>query len=166
MSTSMRRSREKALAEADNFKNLLKPEITCERFEFAGSLRRGKADVGDIDICCIPRFADLPKMGDLFGETERANLLWQRVNDMVGIGTFTKHIKETAAGPRPKWGDGCRAIEFRGCAYEIQMCDPDNWALWLAVRTGPAELSKEIVTRLPKYGYTSRDGFYIHLTPK
>ncbi len=160
MSTSMRRTRDQALIHALDFRRLLSPDVTCERFEFAGSLRRQKPDVGDCDVVAIPKFGEIPS-GDMFGTPVRVNLLWHRVDEHLAAGTFTKHVKETTAGPRTKWGNTSRAIEFRGCAYEIELADADNWALKMIVRTGPAELSMEVVTRLKKYGYPSREGFYI-----
>lgn len=160
MSTSMRRTRAQALDLADQFANLLAPAVTCDRFEFAGSLRRQRPDVGDIDIVAIPKWGEMPG-DDMLQTPTVVNLLWHRIDDLIKAGTFTKHIKDTLAGPRTKWGEGCRAIEFRGCAFEIQLADVDNWGGWMAVRTGPAELSKDLVTRIPKYGHTLRDGFYV-----
>lgn len=160
MSTSMRRNRLHALALVAHFEALIKPALTCERWEVAGSIRRLKPDVGDVDVVAIPRFEERPA-ADMFGTPTMTNLLWRRIDDLVDIGEFSKHVKDTAVGERTKWGEKCRAIEFRGCCFEVELADKDNWAMRLLVRTGPEGLPKEVVTRLPKYGYASRDGFYI-----
>lgn len=156
----MRRSRAQALALAEQFANLLAVPMTCERFEFAGSLRRQRPDVGDIDIVAIGKVGEIPG-ADMFNTPTTVNLLWHRIDDLLRLQTFTKHIKDTAAGPRTKWGDGCRAIEFRGCCFEIQLADADNFGPWLAIRTGPAATSEALVTRIKKYGYACRDGFKV-----
>lgn len=160
MSIGRKLIRVKALSLADDFLNLIRPTLTCERYEWAGSLRRQKSDVNDFDAVAIPRFAELPA-ADMFGTPTMTNLLWRRVDDLVESGEFSKHVKDTRVGERTKWGEKCRAIEFRGCCFEVELADADNWAMRMLVRTGPEGLPKEVVTRLPKYGYTSRDGFYI-----
>jgi hypothetical protein len=163
MSTSLRRTHAQAVTELDDFRALIRPDLYAERWEVAGSIRRQSPEVGDCDIVAIPKFGDMPVEGDLFGATTRQNLLWARVDDLVKLGTFAKHVKDTEAGPRTKWGDKTRAIEFRGTAYEITICDEANWFLWLAIRTGPGVLSKELVTRLPQRGYTFTGDHNFHL---
>ena len=149
MSLETKRPLAKVLAELDDFTNLIRPNCCCLRWKVAGSIRRQRAEVSDVDIVAIPTCADVPVEGSLLGDTERRNLLWQRVDDLVKLGTFTHHMKETDAGPRPKWGQTCRSIGFRGMAYEITLADEANFGVWLAIRTGPAVMSKELVTRLP-----------------
>lgn len=160
MSTGMRMSFDNAVIKAADFLNLIKPELTCERFEWAGSLRRKRADVGDFDAVAIPKIMELPT-DDMFGTPKPTNLLWHRIDDLVRLGTVARHVKDTAAGPREKWGDLSRAIEFRGCCVEIQLCDVDNWGAWMVVRTGPGDLSHELVKRLPRFNYACRGGFHI-----
>jgi DNA polymerase/3'-5' exonuclease PolX len=38
----------------------------CERIEIAGSLRRGKPNVGDIEIFYVPRIGQVQVLGELF----------------------------------------------------------------------------------------------------
>lgn len=161
MSVSRRRAWQSALADADDFRSLINPAITCERYEVAGSIRRRKPDVGDVDIVAIPKVAEIAA-GDMFGTPTDTNLLWARLDALLAGGEIKKHIKDTKAGPRTKWGDICRAVEWRGCCYEINLAHLDNWGVVLAVRTGPEEVSKDLVTRIQRYGYRSRDGFFIY----
>jgi DNA polymerase/3'-5' exonuclease PolX len=51
---------------ADRVRDLLAPH--CDRIEIAGSIRRQKADVGDIEIVAIPKTVT---DGDLFGGAGR-----------------------------------------------------------------------------------------------
>ncbi len=162
MSTESRRPLAVALAELADFTALVRPDVYCERWEVCGSIRRRKPDVGDVDICCIPsRIVIGHAHTDLFGEmkSDDVNALWQRVDDLVRLGSLSKAIKETAAGPRTKWGEKSRAIQFRGTVYEINCCDPDNFGPWVAIRTGPAELSHLFAKNL---GAACRDGFHVY----
>ena len=45
---------EKAKAIAEELKSLLEP--ACEKMVIAGSIRRQKPEVGDIELLCIPRY--------------------------------------------------------------------------------------------------------------
>ncbi|MBU2597552.1 MAG: hypothetical protein KJ757_08345 [Planctomycetes bacterium] len=47
---------QKAKAIAEELKSLLEP--ACERITIAGSIRRQKPDVGDIELLCIPKYVD------------------------------------------------------------------------------------------------------------
>ena len=47
----------------------------CERIEIAGSLRRKKALVSDIEICVIPKREARPDISSLFAEKVQVNLL-------------------------------------------------------------------------------------------
>ena len=69
MSEGPRIPRARALMLAQGLIETLRPH--CERIEIAGSLRRGKPDVGDIELVCIPK-AD--EMRDLFGGVTLADL--------------------------------------------------------------------------------------------
>ena len=59
---------EAAIQIAERVKSALAPY--CERIEIAGSVRRRKADVGDIELVCIPRMVQAP--GVFFPEYVRA----------------------------------------------------------------------------------------------
>ena len=164
MSTVPHRPIERIMPDLDAFLNLLNVGITCERLEVAGSVRRKCPTVGDVDIVAIPKFGEMDtNAGGMFPDLKTVNLLWHRVDDLVKLGTFAKHIKETAAGPRTKWGETIRAIEFRGMAFEVTCCDAANWFARLAIATGPGIMSKEIVTRLPQRGYRFTDDHQFHL---
>lgn len=166
MSTSPRRPLARVLSDLDDFRHLILPDRTCERWEVCGSVRRQRPDVGDCDIVCIPRFEmveDAPLLGLFPGEGLKSihNLLWDRVDALVDLGTFGKTIKDTAAGPRTNWGSLQRSIEFRGMCWQIFVADADSWGMQLAVRTGPDPLPKILVMRLPKFGYSVKDGFHL-----
>lgn len=108
MSIGMRMSLANAQARAAEFFAMLKPADTCARFEWAGSLRRLKADVGDFDAVAIVRFGDVVG-DDMFSTPTMKNILWHRIDELLAAGQISKHVKEQANGERTKWVEGCRA---------------------------------------------------------
>ena len=70
MSTGLRYT----LAEAQRIAGAIVGQLdpSCVRLEIAGSLRRGRPDVGDIELVAIPRFIEEPS--GLF-ETQQVSLL-------------------------------------------------------------------------------------------
>lgn len=151
-----------ARAVLTRLENLLAITTTCARWQVCGSIRRHREMVGDVDIVAISNVVHIPVAGLFVGEDARGPALWLRVDELLSLGTITKAVKDTKAGPRTKWGDGARSFLFEGICFEVQLADEDNWALWVAVRTGPAELSKLFVTAIPKHGYRIADGFHIY----
>ena len=78
MSTGSKRTHAIAFADAESFRKLF-PAAAFARWEFAGSLRRCRPDVGDIDHVVIPTIAEALVPQGLFGEAKKTsvNLLWQ-----------------------------------------------------------------------------------------
>lgn len=122
-----------AIRAADPIFDRLLPH--CTRIEIAGSVRRRKPEVGDIEIVCIPRVtreADLfsmgaPKRDDGFADAVRALGIVRKGCPDVG-----KHIQ----------------IE-RGIGLQIDIftATPRNWGLIFAIRTGSARYSHEVLAR-------------------
>jgi hypothetical protein len=113
----------------------------------AGSIRRESPTVGDIEIVAIPRSASQP---DLFGgqPLDRALLSLQKLED---IGEITK--------------DGPRYKQFTYCGRQIDLflSGADRYGLILAIRTGPANWSHQLVKNRYEGGWMpnhqmSKDG--------
>lgn len=153
--TATRRRLKTALADAEAFRALVGKD-TCERWEFAGSLRRQQAMVGDIDHVVIPRWGEVPTEG-LFAEPRTANLLWERLDRLVKEGKLTKAIKSNGM----RWGEKHRSVVFNGFDHELYTADVENWWPVMAIKTGPAELSKRFVIDIQKSGHCHRGGFYV-----
>jgi len=82
---------EKARAIAEELKALLQP--SCHRIEIAGSIRRQKPEVGDIELLCIPKLVD------------GVNLLDRKIIDLVaqGILGFRRNKQGSpVCGPKNK----------------------------------------------------------------
>lgn len=129
-------------------------EPACERIEIGGSLRRGIELVHDIEIVAMPRRRNL----GLFPGQSVSELNGLLI-DMVTMGK----LKSLKNGTRYK------QFEIQKTRPPIQLdlflATPDNWGLIFALRTGPASLSKRMVTQRRKGGLLSDscrvDGGYV-----
>lgn len=107
----------------------------CERIAIAGSLRRKKPEVGDIEIVAIPS----PVL-NLFGEASGETYVDYCLADW-GI-----HLSKN--GPKYKqWQSG------DACQIDLFLATPDNWGLILMIRTGSADFSKRMMTQRAWGGY-------------
>lgn len=151
-----------AVEDAEAFRALF-PPACYSRWEFAGSLRRKRPEVGDVEHVILPNFGDIEVHGQLAGlfvSTERVNLLFHHLDALLAKGDVSKHWY----GNGYRWGDKHRGAEFRGFTHELFTADADNFGCQLLIRTGPAEFSERIVTRLKAGGmYRQTDGFVKHV---
>lgn len=118
-------------------------EPVCARVKVAGSLRRKRPHVSDIELVVEPR----PEPADLFGEVKP---------DIASI----RHVAQ-------QWGEilkgGSRYIQVRTLMRDLK-CGlflahpPANWWVILAIRTGPATLGQWAVSRMHDHGYQCQDG--------
>lgn len=152
--TSCKRPHAQALEDAEAFKALFPPAF-YERWTFAGSLRRRKPEVSDVEHVVIPAWGDVERGDGLFTVSERVNLLFFHLDALVRGGQVSKHIYG-ATGYR--WGDKHRGCSFRGFAHEIFTADESNFGSAIAIRTGPAEFSKRLVIGLRNHGRRNKDG--------
>jgi DNA polymerase/3'-5' exonuclease PolX len=120
-----------------------KIEPFCDRIEVAGSVRRRKPDVGDIEIVCIPR--QLP--GGLFGDE------WTRHPDFIDAVNAWPAVKGLATGKYTQ-----RTLP-EGIALDLFTATAQNWGLIYAIRTGSAEFSHRVLASgWSRRGYISTDG--------
>lgn len=135
---------EDALAIANEVLEELRPH--CVRIEIAGSIRRKKALVGDIEIVAIPKPYTT-------GAVESGIALvvnkWMKVKGKMEYGK-TKYTQR---------------ILKEGIKLDLFVADETNWGLIFAMRTGSADFSHKVlasgwVSRGFKSigGYMTRDG--------
>lgn len=144
-----------AVADAAAFRSIF-PATSYLRWEVAGSARRGSPVVGDVEHVVEAAVGEVRIEGSLFAGNETANLLWHHVDKAYAEHRFAKH---TYGDNTTRWGEKYRGLNYRGFAHEIFLADKINWGLILAIRTGPAAFSKELVTRLRDRGTPSRGGY-------
>lgn len=120
-------------------KDLLSPH--CDRIEIAGSIRRKKPDVKDIEIVAIPKPFDT----GLF-ESGIATIVnrWQKVKGTLPC-KYTQRILP------------------EGIKLDLFFADPENWGLIFAIRTGSADYSHHVLaTGCVKRGYKISGGYLFY----
>lgn len=151
MSTGTKIPLDKAMQNAERFRSLF--DGTYDRWEIAGSIRRKRPMVGDVEHVVIPR-------------GENGSQLWGRVNDLLATdgGLFAGDgalMKAVYPNGTHRWGNRYRGIVFEGVRHEVFIADKANWGAILAIRTGPAEFSKRLVTDLRTRGYRQQGGYLL-----
>lgn len=129
---------------ADGIVEMLRPH--CHRIEIAGSIRRMKPDVKDIEIVAIPKPYDLGLFG--YGLAPIVDQ-WEKVKgDLVYQKTrYTQRILP------------------QGIKLDLFFADHENWGLIYAMRTGSAEYSHNVLAKgWVRAGFTSMNGYLT--TPK
>lgn len=133
---------EQAYAVAATIAQALRP--VCARAVIAGSLRRHKPAVGDVEILYVPIMQEEPDPSNMFATRlvsladgcieglERSSVLKRRLNSL-GHETF---------GPKNK------LMQHVGTGIPVDLfaATEENWFNYLVCRTGPAELNARIAT--------------------
>jgi len=124
-----------ALAIAERVKAQLAPH--CERIEIAGSIRRRKADVGDIEIVAIPKPYDVGLFASGIAPIVSE---WPKVRGELPC----KYTRRTLP---------------EGIALDLFLATARNWGLIFAIRTGSADFSHRVLAcGWVRNGYASREG--------
>ena len=114
----------------------------CERIVVAGSIRREKAIIGDIEVVAIPK-RHVAKQYTLFG-------------DSVDLTTFPieewwksdSRVKELNDGHKYK------KLLFNGVQVDLFLQpNPETWGMNLMIRTGSAWFAKMMVTKKESGGF-------------
>jgi len=122
---------EKAKAIAEELKHLFEP--SCDRIEIAGSIRRRKPDVGDIEILAIPKL------------TGYYDLLDEKLKWLIGtrVLEYRRNKKGSVVyGPKNKL---LRHVES-GIGVDVFSTDEECWWVSLVVRTGGEATNKMIAS--------------------
>lgn len=130
---------EEALKIALEVKALLEPY--CYRIEIAGSIRRQKPEVKDIEIVAIPKPYDI---GLFHSGIATVINSWVKVKGELPC-RYTQRILP------------------EGIKLDIFFADFENWGMVYALRTGSAEYSHKVLARgWVKKGYKSANS-YLHM---
>lgn len=147
---------------------LLAADLTpgCDRLEIAGSVRRGRAQVHDVEIVAIPARTSIQRT-DMFGE-----VVAEEITDL-----FEERLRLLQDGSGWDWcldkelpRNGPRYKRFRsksaGICADVFLCDARGWGGAMAMRTGPADFSQALVTLARRRGKHVADGYLVHGHPK
>ncbi len=125
----------------------------CERIAIAGSVRRQRPEVRDLEIVAIPKPGPRP----VFGEPAYATALdavlarlvqqWQLRWDRETPRNGPKYKRLVHAGTRQK--------------IDLFLATPDNYGYILAIRTGDADFSRALVLKASAGGLMPR-GYFHH----
>lgn len=133
---------------AEALREMLAP--ACERIEIAGSIRRGKPDVGDIELLCISKA--LPSNADLFGnvtgfEPELDHLCLRLIQE--GVLDYRLNVR----GHRT-FGAQNKLLVHResGIPLDVFTTTKANWGMAMVVRTGPADYNVQLMARFKQLG--------------
>ena len=135
----------------------------CERIEIAGSIRRGKPDPHDIEIVAIPRREVLVAKRDMFADSEVAtserNLLDELLAGWKAGGRLRDRPDKNGRGA---WGPRLKRALYQTTISQLNrnvgidifsVLPPAQWGVIFAIRTGPADFSKELVTSRLEGGF-------------
>ncbi len=121
---------------ADELVEVLKPY--CLKIEIAGSVRRKKEQVKDIEICIVP---------------ENPNKAFNELGKFLLM--HNKNFKYNKNGSRYK------QFRYRDCQVDLFIAKPDNWGIIFLMRTGSAAFSTHVLATWKKVsgGGESRQGY-------
>ena len=136
----------------------------CLRLAVAGSIRRGRPDVGDVELVAVPRMT--PAQPDLFGTpaarptscTPWPRRCWPSASWPTA---WTRMAAPRSARSSSGWCSAARPAELPLDLFAVT--PPAQWGVILALRTGPGAFSTRLVTArrfgggLPE-GYRVREG--------
>lgn len=114
----------------------------CQRIIVAGSLRRRKEDVGDIEILYIP--ATEERQVDLIS-TATVSLADEQIEAMVDRGIISRRLSKTG---HPSWGTKNKLASHTATGIPIDFfaTTEESWHNYLVCRTGPAASNTRIAT--------------------
>jgi DNA polymerase/3'-5' exonuclease PolX len=135
---------------ADDVAALLAP--ACERIEVAGSIRRERADVKDIELVAIAKQGGRP----VWGEPATA------AGPLEGLVARLLQSRQLALDPALKRNGSKmkRLLYTRGAIrlpVDLFIVTPQNWGNQLVIRTGNAEWSHLLVTPRRQGGFMPDD---------
>lgn len=112
---------------ASKFKELI--EDVPGHISIAGSIRRRKETIGDIEIVCQPN--------------NRLELL-NRLDKLEQDGT----LKKALYGGATRWGEKLRGCIFQSMQVEVTIADTDNFGFQLWLKTGDGNKNKFVMSQM------------------
>lgn len=128
----------------------LKLADSCMRLICAGSLRRRKEMVGDVEILYIPELEVVP---DGLFDTKRVNKVDTILDQFLAEGILAKRKNSNGS---EMWGEKNKfAVHVAtGIPVDFFAATEENWFNYLVCRTGGAENNKQIALAAKNRGWT------------
>lgn len=147
---------------ADRIVGILTP--VCTRIEIAGSIRRGKPWVNDIEIVLTPKTTTVQRElviveGDIFTGRE-VEYYEELVRDPAYEAAVLKLAETVVRGAKISTAKYTQITIEGGVKVDLFTARPENWGYILAIRTGPAEYSQGLLGRGNRLGFKGVDGMW------
>jgi DNA polymerase/3'-5' exonuclease PolX len=128
---------------------ILKP--ACTRLIVAGSLRRRKPEIGDVEILYIPRIDVVPDPADLFASIQQ-DFAEAAIAGMEGQGILAR--RKNING-QETYGSKNKLMlhTATGLPVDLFAATEKNWHNYLVCRTGSAENNLRIASQAQRLGY-------------
>jgi len=123
----------------------------CNRLVVAGSLRRQKPTVGDVEILYNSKTEKRPDPMDMFSSI-LVSLADEVIETMIGVGVLEK--RRNSFG-RETFGPLNKLMRHRASGIPVDLFSEPNLSGWwrsLVIRTGPKELNVRLITTAAKRG--------------
>jgi DNA polymerase/3'-5' exonuclease PolX len=112
----------------------------------AGSLRRRKETVNDVEILFVPKFEE--RSADMFS-TKNVDLAGEVIDDLLLKGDLDKRPKSNGTFT---WGPKNKLALYHGAPVDFFATTAENWWVALVVRTGSLAMNIELTTGAQKLG--------------
>lgn len=135
----------KAASIAEAYLEMMLPY--CFRAMVAGSIRRRKTEVKDIEIVCAPKLIPMADPEKLFGEGFR-NLLyeWALDSGIVWIKPGTDEIVEWPLKPDGRYWRGVITAGQDAVKLDLFLTTVENFGTTLLIRTGSSEFNQALMS--------------------
>ena len=147
MSDKPRFPRADAMRVARELCDALEPVCESEHLKVCGSLRRGKLDVGDVELVYVPRVESRPGPADLFGNREfrPVNLVDEVLEKMLRDGIIERRLNVNGS---PAWGALNKLARHVASGIPVDLFATTRRAWWsyIVCRTGSAKSNTAIAT--------------------
>jgi len=131
--------------------DLLEP--ACDKLAVAGSVRRGRSQVHDLDLVILPVYQSCPPQVNLFGET------------VAGPAARPDALLHAIQPYKPNPSPDARVISFafEDFPVELYLAEPGgaNFFALLQMRTGSATFNVRMAARARALGYQYQAGYGI-----
>ena len=120
-----------AMEVAQEIEETLKED--CLRIQIAGSLRRRRPEVNDIEILLVPRRAVLPDPEDMFPDP--SDMAKRKIESLIASGELERRLKINGT---PTFGERTKLLVHTrsGIPVDIFACTQESWVNCLFSRTG------------------------------
>jgi DNA polymerase (family 10) len=135
-----------AMAVAEELQAMLAP--ACHRIAIAGSLRREKAEVGDIELLFVPLLSQRP---DGLFDSRIVDVASEVVEGLLAKGIFAKRRNVEGSFT---WGERNKlALHVpSGIPVDLFATSEENWWVSLVIRTGSKETNLLLTTGAQRQG--------------